>query len=113
MLARHTDEHRLRPSAKPANGPSATFCPLYRLEKRLCKSVVNSKSIFTVKKTKSFAHSVSIEEFLDFLDEFGIADVDYPPEDLDEELEILQSKSSFPIFANPIRTVESVTTITF
>jgi len=31
---------------------------------------------------------LSIEEFLDLLDEFGIAAVDYPPEDLDEELEI-------------------------
>jgi len=31
---------------------------------------------------------LSIEEFLDLLDEFGIAAVDYPPEDLDEESEI-------------------------
>lgn len=31
---------------------------------------------------------LSIEDFLDILGEFGISVVDYPPEDLDEELEI-------------------------
>jgi len=32
--------------------------------------------------------TLSIEDFLDLLGEFGIPAVDYPPEDLDEELEV-------------------------